>query len=137
MRIIERDFHRKGSVMEQQIDEQDARLARLYALPDEQVRLIGGRRYLGIATVAKLLGKATETVSLWCRKGNVFREVSRSAEEYRPSYLIPYDEIERMIQEDDFPRPGNPAFRTGSAYPYPNRRQKRKPAKEVEAEPII
>jgi hypothetical protein len=115
----------------------EKQLEQLRSVPPEKILTIGTRRYFGAATVAQLLGKTPQTISIWCRRGIVFREVHRVPEAYKPAYLIPVEEVERVIREQDFPRRGNPAFATGQAYPYPNRRQKRgKPVKEAKAETV-
>lgn len=103
---------------EQLSAEQKARLERLEAVPSEKIMAVGIKRYLSIATAAEVLGKSRSAVGKWCNHGNVFVGVKRSPVPYKGCYLIPLEEVERVILEDDLPKPGNPRFSSGVAYPY-------------------
>lgn len=87
---------------------QENRLARLYAVPDDKMFTVGARRYLGTAVVSEILTRAKQTVSKWCKLKQVFQGVKQSPEEYNGGYLIPFDEVERVIRENALPQPGNP-----------------------------
>lgn len=116
---------------EQLSAEQKARLARLEAVPGEKIMTVGIKRYLSIATVAEILGKSRSAVGKWCNRGDVFIGVKRSPVEYKGCYMVPLEEVERVILEDDLPKPGNPRFAIGAAYPY--RRAGGRKRKEQEA----
>lgn len=120
--------------MEQQqaeIDEVGQKmLEALHSLPDELRSYLGGTYYVSASTAAKVVGRTPQTVSTWCRDNKVFRGVQRVPMEYKPDYLIPVSEVERVILENDFPRPGNPANKHGGKYPYDL--AKREAAKKAE-----
>lgn len=121
------------------MEQQDSRLVALHSLPPEKILTIGMTRYLSASTVAGILGKTSQSVSAWCRNRDIFRGVRRMPQPYKAPYLIPFDEVERAITEDRLPRPGNPAFRSGRAYPYSLPKRERgkhaKREKQVEPEP--
>lgn len=122
---------------EQLSAEQKARLARLEAVPGEKIMTVGIKRYLSIATVAEVLSKSRSAVGKWCHNGNVFIGVKRSPVEYNRCYLVPLEEVERVILEDDLPKPGNPRFSIGAPFPYRRRGRKvaEEPPKEAEIQP--
>lgn len=123
---------------EQLSAEQKARLARLEAVPNEKVMTVGIKRYLSIATVSEVLEKSRSAVGKWCHNNTVFTGVKRSPVEYKGCYLIPLEEVERVILEDDLPKPGNPRFSSGAPYPYRRRGRKKaaESTKEAEIQPI-
>lgn len=96
----------------------ESKLRQLEEIPDDKIVTIGTRSYLGLATISKLLGKSAQTLGKWCRLGLVFRKVKRAPLEYKAAYLVPLSEVERVIRDNDFPRPGNPVFEGGKSYPY-------------------
>lgn len=115
---------------EQQRAEQTTRLARLASVPADKFFTVGMSKYLSISTVSAVLGKAKSTVSKWCNTKKVFRRVIQTPE-YNGIYLIPLDEIERVIKEDDLPQPGNPNWIAAGAanpnpYPYKKRNRRKK-----------
>lgn len=113
---------RNGALMNEQLSaEQKARLARLEAVPGEKIMVVGIKRYLSIVTVSAILGKSRSAVSKWCDNGAVFSGVKRSPVHYKSCYLVPLEEVERVILEDALPRPGNPRFETNATNPYPPR----------------
>jgi hypothetical protein len=109
--------------MNQLSTEQATRLARLEAIPGEKVMTIGIKQYLSIATTCAVLGKSRSAVSKWCMNKTVFRNVKRSPEEHNGCYLIPLEEVERVILEDALPQVGNPRFVAGAPYPYQRKKK--------------
>lgn len=95
----------------------EAKLRQLHALPEDKLWLVGTRAYLNLSTISNLINKSQATLGKWCRLG-LFRDVERTPIDYKPAYLVPFSEVERVIRENDYPRPGNPVFEGGKAYPY-------------------
>ncbi len=95
---------------EQHTAEQKSRLARLRAVPEPQILTVGIRQYLTVATVSEILRRAKSTITKWCRNKTVFERFIKSPERYNGCYLIPFEEVERVINENALPQPGNPIW---------------------------